>query len=176
MGWHVSCTGLPILLATFFREVGLGSWVIVLVKSRIQVLLAEDFQPYRAMVTSLLSADTHFQVICETSDGVEAAEQARLLCPDVILMDIGLPNLNGLEAARRIREFLPAAKIVFLTQETDADVVQEAFHLGAAGYIFKQKTRSDLLPALAAILEGKRFVSEGFGDGQFVPRNGRDGA
>lgn len=128
------------------------------------------------MVTLLLSAHTHFQVTCETSDGVEATEQARLLGPDVILMDIGLPNLNGLEAARRIRASLPAAKIVFLTQETDSEIVQEAFNLGAAGYIFKQRIRTDLLPALTAILEGKRFVSEGFRDGQFVPRNVQGGA
>jgi DNA-binding NarL/FixJ family response regulator len=176
MDWHISRTGFAFSLQPFSRKWVLGCWVIVLAKSIIQVLLAEDFQPYRAMVTSLLSADTHFQVICETSDGVEAAEQARLLGPDVILMDIGLRNLNGFEAARRIREFLPAAKIVFLTRETDADVMQEAFNLGAAGYIFKQRTRSDLLPALAAIVEGKQFVSEGSSDGQFAPRNGQDGA
>lgn len=114
-------------------------------------------------------------MIGETSDGLETAEQARLLGPDVILMDIALPNLNGLEAARLIREFLPSVKIVFLTQETDPDILQEAFNLGAAGCVFKQKMRSDLLPALAAILEGKRFVSEGFAEGQFVPRNGGGG-
>lgn len=125
------------------------------------------------MVASLLSGSTQFRVICEASDGVEAVEQARLLSPDVVLMDIGLPNLNGLEAARRICELAPAPKIVFLTQETDADVVQEAFNLGAAGYVSKQRTRSDLLPALADILEGKRFVSEGLVDGHSHQKTAR---
>jgi len=91
------------------------------------------------MVTCPLARNTHFQVICEVSDGIEAVEKARLLGPDVILMDIGLPKLNGLEAARRIRELLPASKIVFLTQETDADVVREALKLGAAGYVTEQR-------------------------------------
>jgi len=145
-----------------------------LAKSTIRILLAEDFEPYRAMVISLLSGNSHFQVICAATDGLEAAEQARLLGPDLILMDIGLPKLNGFEAARRIRELQPASKIVFLTQETDPDVVQEAFKLGALGYASKQKTRSDLLPALAAILEGKRFVSEGLAAGGYAPTNGRD--
>jgi len=142
-----------------------------LAKSTVQILLAEDFKPYRTLVSSLLTMNGYVQVIC-AEDGIEATEQARLRCPDLILMDIGLPKLNGLEAARRIRELVPAAKIVFLTQETDADVVQEAFELGAAGYVAKQKTRSDLLPALAAILEGGRFVSDGLADGRFAPKNG----
>lgn len=155
------------LIKAGFNQQGDG-----LTNSPIQILLAEDFVPYRTMVASLLSGSTHFRVICQASDGIEAAEQAQLLGPDVVLMDIGLPILNGLEAARRIREMVPAAKIVFLTQETDAGIVEEAFSLGADGYISKQKTRSDLLPALAAILEGKRFISEGLTAGRFAPKNG----
>lgn len=71
------------------------------------------------------------------------------------------PKLNGLEARRQIRDLVPSAKIVFLTQETDADVVTEAFSLGAWGYVLKQDTESDLLAALASVLEGQRFVSSG---------------
>lgn len=118
----------------------------------------EDFEPYRAFVALLLGGSTHFQVICAASDGLEAVEKAKQLRPDLILMDIGLPELNGLEAAGRIREFLPTSNIVFLTEEADADVEQEALNLGAAGYIVKQTTGSDLLPALAAVLDGKQFV------------------
>jgi DNA-binding NarL/FixJ family response regulator len=136
----------------------------------IQILLVDDFAPYRTVITSLLAGNLHFQVVCEASDGLEASEKAKQLSPDLILMDIGLPKLNGLEAARRIRELLPTSKIVFLTQETDADVVREAFNLGAAGYVAKQRTRSDLLPALAAILQGKRFVSVGLA-GESAPAN-----
>jgi len=121
----------------------------------------EDFDCYRAVVTSLLAGNSRLEVICEASDGIEAVEKAGKLKPDLILMDIGLPKLNGLEAARRIQELVPPSKIVFLTQETDVDLVEEALNLGAAGYIVKQKASIDLLPGLAAILEGRRFVSDG---------------
>lgn len=159
----------------FLRKAGFNEQGDGLTNSPIQILLAEDFVPYRTMVASLLSGSSNFRVICQASDGVEVVEQAQLLGPDVILMDIGLPILNGLEAARRIREMVPAAKILFLTQETDADIVEEAFSFGAAGYISKQRTRSDLLPALTAVLEGKRFISEGLTAGRFAPKNGNRG-
>ena len=89
--------------------------------------------------------------------------------PDVILMDIGLHTLNGIEAARRIRNFLPSAKIVFLTQVTDVDVVKEAFNLGACGYIIKQQANTELLAALAAVIGGNRFVSSGLADYGLTP-------
>jgi CheY-like chemotaxis protein len=127
----------------------------------IRVLLAEDFRPYRALVASLLSQESAVQVIGEASDGLEIVEKAQQLRPDLIFMDIGLPNLNGLEAARRIHDLNPSAKIVFLTQETDIDVVEEAFSLGACGYVLKQQVETELRPALAAVLQGRRFVSSG---------------
>lgn len=133
----------------------------------------DDFEPYRTVITSLLAGHARFQVICEASDGLEAEEKAKQLAPDLILMDIGLPKLNGLEAARRIRELLPTSKIVFLTQETDADVVREALNFGAVGYVVKQRTSSDLLPALAAVLQGKRFVSAGLDGNESAPVNDR---
>lgn len=74
---------------------------------------------------------------------------------------IDLPKLNGLESARRICELVPSAKIVFLTQETDADVVAEAFGLAACGFVAKQDAQADLPAALAAVLQGKRFLSNG---------------
>jgi DNA-binding NarL/FixJ family response regulator len=103
-------------------------------------------------------------VVGEASDGLEIVEKAQQLRPDVIFMDIGLPSLNGLEAARKIHHLNPSAKIVFLTQETDIDTVKEAFNLGACGYILKQHAETELLPALAAVLQGRRFVSTGLSD------------
>ena len=79
--------------------------------------------------------------------------------PDLILLDIGLPKLNGLEAARRIRQLSPESKILFLSQESSADVVQEALRLGALGYVVKGHAQSDLLPAVEAVLRGERFIS-----------------
>ena len=97
-------------------------------------------------------------------DGLEAVEKAQQLKPDVILMDIGLPTLDGMEAARRIHLLVPTAKIIFLTVEQDVDMAREAFCLGAWGYVLKQDAETDLLTALTAIHQGTKFVSRGLGD------------
>lgn len=97
--------------------------------------------------------------MCELADGLEAVQKAEELKPDLILMDIGLPGLNGIEAGRQIRKLVPDAKIIFLTQESSEDVVQEALRLGARGYVVKTRAGSDLMPAVEAVLQGKQFVS-----------------
>jgi DNA-binding NarL/FixJ family response regulator len=81
------------------------------------------------------------------------------LKPDLIVLDIGLPKLNGIEAARRIRQFAPNSKIVFLTQNNDLDIVQAALDTGALGYVHKANARKELLHAVDAALEGKQFVA-----------------
>jgi DNA-binding NarL/FixJ family response regulator len=98
-------------------------------------------------------------VIGETSDGLEALLMAVELRPDLILLDIGLQNLNGIEVARRMRSLVPESKIIFLTQETSSDVVQEALSLGARGYVAKIKAHVDLFAAVEAVLLGMTFVS-----------------
>lgn len=125
------------------------------------VLLVEDFGPFRAYVSTLLREKPGFQVVSEASDGLEAVRRARELNPDLILMDIGLPGLNGIEAARQIRELALRSRIVFLTQEGTTEVVEEALSSGALGYVHKPRAGSDLFPAVAAVLEGKQFVSNG---------------
>lgn len=132
-----------------------------------RILLVEDYKPYRSLISSLLSEDHNLELVGEAEDGLEAVEEARQLKPDIILMDIGLPKLNGLAAARRMLDLVPSAKIIFLTQETDADVVKEALNLGARGYVLKQYAEAELLAAIAAVLAGKRFFSLGLGDGGF---------
>jgi DNA-binding NarL/FixJ family response regulator len=97
----------------------------------------------------------------EASDGVAPVRQAEELKPDLILLDIGLPRLNGLQAAREIRKLSPDSKIIFVSQESSPDVVQEALSLGALGYVAKTRAASDLLAAVEAVLEGRRFVSSG---------------
>ena len=129
--------------------------------SPIRILLVEDFIPYRNLIVKLLSKNPDLCVISEIDDGIEAVEQAQRLRPDLILMDIGLPRLNGLAAARQIFGLVPTAKIVYLTQMTDVDVVEEALSAGAAGYVLEREAKHVLLPPLATILKGNRFVSDG---------------
>jgi DNA-binding NarL/FixJ family response regulator len=92
---------------------------------------------------------------------IGSGSEAEELKPDLILLDIGLPTLNGLQAARQIRELAPESKIIFLSQESSADLVQEALSLGARGCVVKTKLQSDLLAAVEAVLEGRRFISSG---------------
>ncbi len=112
------------------------------------------------------------QVICEASDGPEAVLKAEELKPDLIVLDIGLPKLNGIEAARRIRQLSPSSKIVVLSQNNDLDVVRAAFGTGAQGYVYKADVRSDLLPAIEAVLRGKQFVSSSLKGYEFIDTSG----
>jgi DNA-binding NarL/FixJ family response regulator len=122
-------------------------------------MVVEDFQPFRQLVCSKLQENSELQVICEVSDGLDAVQKAEELQPDLILLDIGLPTLNGIKAAHRILGLAPESKIIFLTQETSPDVVQEAMRLGAWGYVFKIYAARDLLLAIDAVVSGKLFVS-----------------
>jgi DNA-binding NarL/FixJ family response regulator len=126
--------------------------------SAIRVLIVEDFQPFREFVRSTLESRPELQVIGEALDGPEAVQKATELKPDLILMDIGLPTMNGIEAARRIRTLIPKAKIIFLSQESCAEVVEEALSTGAQGYVVKAKAGSQLLAAVDAAICGKQPV------------------
>jgi DNA-binding NarL/FixJ family response regulator len=125
----------------------------------VRVLVAEDFEPFREFVTATLAGVRDLQVIGEASDGLAAVQKAVELLPDLILLDIGLPILNGFEAARQIRKLVPESKIIFFTQESSADVVQEALSIGAWGYVVKTNAGTDLRAAVEAVMSGKRFVS-----------------
>jgi DNA-binding NarL/FixJ family response regulator len=133
-----------------------------LATSSIRVLVVDDFEPFRRVVSSILQIKLEFRTIVEASDGVEAIELAQALQPDLILLDIGLPKLNGIEAARRIRELAPRSKILFVSQESSVEVVQTAFSLGASGYVVKKDAGSELLTAVDAVLRGERFVGGRF--------------
>ena len=127
----------------------------------VRILVVDDYVQLRKFVRATVESRPEFQVIAEASDGLQAVCKAAELQPDLIVLDIGLPTLNGIEAARRIRKLCPKSKILFVSQESAADVVQEALALGALGYVIKAHAGTDLLAALAAILEGKQFVSAG---------------
>jgi DNA-binding NarL/FixJ family response regulator len=126
-----------------------------------RILLVDDFERWRRFVASLLQKHAEWQIIGEASDGLEAIQKAEELRPDLIVLDLGLPKLNGIEAARRIRRLTPESKIIFLSQESSADVVREALSFGAQAYVVKTRVGSDLLAAVEAVLEGRQFVSSG---------------
>jgi DNA-binding NarL/FixJ family response regulator len=126
----------------------------------LRVLLVEDFEPFRRFIYTTLQ-ETELQVVGEAWDGAEAVRKAEQLQPDFILLDIGLPNLNGIDAARRIRKLSPESKIVFVSQESSADVIEGAMNSGAMGYVVKAHAASDLMAAVEAVREGRTFVSNG---------------
>ena len=129
--------------------------------SLIRVLVVDDFEPFRRFVCSTLGKRLDLHIVGEAIDGLEALHRGEELQPDLILLDIGLPTLNGIEAARRIRKHCPKCRILFVSHESSADIVQEAFRSGASGYVVKTYAGSELLAAVDAILEGRQFVSSG---------------
>jgi len=133
-----------------------------------RVLVVEDSEPFRKFVCSALRKRPELQVVGEVIDGLEAVERAEQVQPDLIVLDIGLPSLNGIEAGRRILKSSPKSKIVFVSQESSDDVVREALGTGARGYVVKTDAGSELLEALDAVLRGGHFVGRRFSGHDFV--------
>lgn len=128
----------------------------------IRILLADDFAPWRRFVSLLLLPNNPgWHIVCEVSDGVEAVRKAGELRPDLILLDIGLPKLNGIEAARQIRQTTSDSRILFLSGLDSPDVVEAAVHSGGDGYVVKFDAARELVEAVEAVFHGKRFISSG---------------
>jgi len=124
-----------------------------------RVLIVDDYEPWRRFLRLTLAVREQLRIIAEVTDGLEAIQKAAELQPDLILLDIGLPTLNGIEAARRIREVSPNSKILFISENRSQDIAQEALSTGAGGYVVKSDAAGELLHAIKVVLEGKRFIS-----------------
>jgi DNA-binding NarL/FixJ family response regulator len=121
-------------------------------RSIIRVLIIDDYEPWRRFVRLTLLTYEKLQIIGEVCDGLDAVTKAQELQPDLILLDIGLPHLNGIEAAQKIREVSPASKILFVSENRSVDIIEKALSTGASGYILKVDAARELLPAIGAIL------------------------
>jgi len=128
-------------------------------KSTIRVLVVDDYEPWRSFASTNLQKKSELQVVGEASDGLEAVQKARELRPDLILLDIGLPTFNGIEAARQILHSAPKTKILFLSEQRRSEFAQEALRIGAGGYVVKADAATELWPAVEAVLHGQQFVS-----------------
>jgi len=129
------------------------------VRTQIRILVVDDFEPFRRFERLALLAHNQLRIIGECSDGDEAIQKAEELKPDLILLDISLPTLNGIEAARRIRQVSPSSKILFVSENRSVDITEAALHTGAGGYLVKSDAARELLPAVEAILKGEGFIS-----------------
>ena len=127
---------------------------------KIRVLLADDNTQVRNYVREFLSIN-RYEVVGTVTDGQAAIDAAAQLRPDVVVIDVSMPVLNGIQAAERIREVNPSGKIVFLTVERDPDSCRAALETGALAYVLKPRLATDLIPAIELAKVGRRFVSPG---------------
>lgn len=129
-------------------------------KTPIRILIVDDYQPWHCFVSTTLKKEPGLEVIGSVADGAKAVREAERLQPDLVLLDIGLPTLNGIEVARRIRKISPGSKVIFVSENRSPDIAEEALGTGAGGYVLKSEAASELLKAIKTVLGGKRFISD----------------
>ncbi|MCU1296044.1 MAG: response regulator receiver [Acidobacteriaceae bacterium] len=126
---------------------------------RTRVLVVDDHPVVRMGICRILSFAPDFDIVCESANGEDAVEKAQEFLPDVVLLDISLPGINGIEAARRIRAVSPLSHVIFMSEHDSSNLVKEAFLAGGNGYILKSEAGQELLNAIRIVQGGKRYVS-----------------
>jgi DNA-binding NarL/FixJ family response regulator len=119
------------------------------------ILVVDDFEEWRSQVRTILKVHPEWKIVAEACDGPDAVQKATELQPDIILLDVGLPTLNGIAAARIIRQKCPESRIIFLTQNQDREIMSEALSIGCAGYVLKTRAATELLDAIEATLRNR---------------------
>jgi two-component system nitrate/nitrite response regulator NarL len=143
--------------------------IVNVVATPARLLVVDDHAVVRQAICALLSRDPTLDVICQTSDGEQAVIKAAELQPDIVLMDIGLPGISGIEAARQIREVSPQSHIIFLSQHDALEVAIEAMKVGGHGYVTKVDAAKELLKAIQSIRAGTPFMSQRIRDQGWTP-------
>jgi DNA-binding NarL/FixJ family response regulator len=126
---------------------------------KIRVLIAEDHTIVRQGLSALLRTESDLEVVGEASDGLEATELAKKLVPDVVLMDVAMRNLNGLEATRQIKKSFPQMKVLVLTVYDNEEMIFQILKAGASGYLVKDSAMTELVSAIRAIQQGDSYLS-----------------
>jgi two-component system, NarL family, nitrate/nitrite response regulator NarL len=127
--------------------------------SVLRILVVDDFSAWRKFIRAKLQQYRGLQIVGEACDGIEALRKVQNLRPDMILLDIALPRLNGFELARQIRKQFTKIKILFVSENRSREIVEEALRIGSGGYVVKSDAETDLLPAMKAVVQRKQFVS-----------------
>jgi DNA-binding NarL/FixJ family response regulator len=129
-----------------------------------RIIIVDDYAAWRDHARVALEKEPQFQIVAAVSDGLEAVQIAQELRSDLVILDVGLPGLNGIEAAKRILQVLPQTKILFLSAYRSPDIVEEALNTGANGYVLKSNAESELLTAAKTVLTGQMFISQALAD------------
>ena len=124
-----------------------------------RIVLIDDFAPWRQSIAAILLRRAETEVVGEAADGLEAVQKVQELKPDLILLDVGLPGIDGLEVARRVKRLMLGTRIIFLSHCSEAEIVNAALSDGAEGYVLKTDAGNELLKAIAVVLSGEQYVS-----------------